>query len=411
METLLNAFFRIGDAMLSDDVSSIFAFSIFAVFSFAIIFVNTKNEKRQRLIEIAPQTLTTLGILGTFTGIFLGLLDFDINRQNSVENLLEGLKVAFGSSILGLATGITLRILTPFISKRSISNEVGAAEIIDELKEIGKSLNGDGENSLASELQKLRAQTYDLSITNKEGFISLGTKFDEFSEKMSEAFSKAIIEELNNVIRDFNNKLTEQFGDNFKQLNLAVARLVDWQENYKNQMDALKTSLDSSLSAVEQSEKSLQHIVQSTEEIPNTLSSMPAIYERFKVEFNGLEGALAGFAEMRDKAQGAFPEIEKNILSVTENFRKSSEEQGRLQQEMLDGLQRSFNETVGNANNAMTDSIGKLDKAIQEEIQRVVSEMASNLSGITQQFVSDYQPLLDAHRRLIEIPNTGVASE
>ena len=39
---------------------------------------------------------------------------------------------------------------------------------------------------------------------------------------MSKAFSEAIIEELKSVIREFNEKISEQFGDNFKQLNLAV---------------------------------------------------------------------------------------------------------------------------------------------------------------------------------------------
>ena len=68
----------------------------------------------------------------------------------------------------------------------------------------------------------------------------------------------------------------------------------------------------------------------------------------------------------------------------------------------MEGLQRSFNETVANANNAMADAIGQLDKSIQEEIERVVNIMSTNLSGITQQFVSDYQPLLEAHKNLID---------
>ena len=57
-----------------------------------------------------------------------------------------------------------------------------------------------------------------------------------FAELLSKSATTAVIEALKSVIQDFNNNLTEQFGDNFKQLNEAVYKLVIWQENYKGQM-------------------------------------------------------------------------------------------------------------------------------------------------------------------------------
>jgi ABC-type transporter Mla subunit MlaD len=41
------------------------------------------------------------------------------------------------------------------------------------------------------------------------------------------------------VVRDFNAKINEQFGDNFRQLNSAVERLVSWQVQYEKQLEAL----------------------------------------------------------------------------------------------------------------------------------------------------------------------------
>jgi len=41
---------------------------------------------------------------------------------------------------------------------------------------------------------------------------------------MAENNSKALIEALQEVIRDFNAKINEQFGENFKQLNEAVGK-------------------------------------------------------------------------------------------------------------------------------------------------------------------------------------------
>src|SRR5215831_4845570 len=53
----------------------------------------------QTIAHKAPAFLTTLGILGTFTGIAFGLLDFNTNDiQKSVPELIEGIKTAFWAS-------------------------------------------------------------------------------------------------------------------------------------------------------------------------------------------------------------------------------------------------------------------------------------------------------------------------
>ena len=62
----------------------------------------------------------------------------------------------------------------------------------------------------------------------------------------------------------------------------------------------------------------------------------------------------------------------------------------------------SFNEAVGQATQQMQQAIETLDESMQEEIGRIVTAMAENLSGITQQFVNDYEPLMQASRDLIE---------
>ncbi|WP_223823665.1 hypothetical protein [Candidatus Enterovibrio escicola] len=44
---------------------------------------------------------------------------------------------------------------------------------------------------------------------------------------MSESATEQVIEALKQVILDFNHNLTEQFSENFKQLNEADHKLVD----------------------------------------------------------------------------------------------------------------------------------------------------------------------------------------
>ena len=65
--------------------------------------------------QAAPGLMTSLGILGTFCGIFIALypLDFSPGKMNdSVEALLNGMRTAFVTSLLGIAASIIFRVLT-----------------------------------------------------------------------------------------------------------------------------------------------------------------------------------------------------------------------------------------------------------------------------------------------------------
>lgn len=58
---------------------------------------------KRSALRFSQSATTVLGILGTFIGIGLGLIEFDTNNiEQSVPPLLEGLKTAFLTSIFGI---------------------------------------------------------------------------------------------------------------------------------------------------------------------------------------------------------------------------------------------------------------------------------------------------------------------
>ena len=64
---------------------------------------------KRRLLENLPTFISTLGVIGTFLGITLGLLNFDTNDlDNSIPLLLESLKTAFFTSLAGMVGSIIL---------------------------------------------------------------------------------------------------------------------------------------------------------------------------------------------------------------------------------------------------------------------------------------------------------------
>ena len=71
----------------------------------------------------------------------------------------------------------------------------------------------------------------------------LGGKMGSFSEDLSAGLSQEIFKALGEIIADFNQNLTDQFGDNFKKLNESVDNMIQWQENYKEIVVKMEDSL------------------------------------------------------------------------------------------------------------------------------------------------------------------------
>jgi hypothetical protein len=172
------------------------------------------------VVANGPTILTTTGIFATFFGIALGLAHFDAaNIQASVPALLSGLKTAFWASVVGVFSALTIKLREQIIGVSykgtSVSpNDVTAADIHNQLVEIHRGLVGSEDGSLISQLKLSRQDTNDRLDELKRAQI-------EALSKLSDMGSRALVEALRNVIQDFNQKISEQFGENFKELNVV----------------------------------------------------------------------------------------------------------------------------------------------------------------------------------------------
>ncbi|OAD20090.1 membrane protein containing DUF1566 [Candidatus Thiomargarita nelsonii] len=83
----------------------------FGGFMLFVALIDVVSFFRDRHIN-CKSIIINIGVLGTFVGIVLGLLDFDTqNITKSVPPLLEGLKLAFLTSILGLGLSVFLSVI------------------------------------------------------------------------------------------------------------------------------------------------------------------------------------------------------------------------------------------------------------------------------------------------------------
>lgn len=381
--------------LFEDHVSQTITILIFIAFFVGMV-CHALNIQ-QRFKEYIPAFMTALGILGTFIGIVYGLKDFDPeNIDDSIPSLLNGLKTAFNTSIVGMGGTILFKLLTSFKVRKDKVEEIPededlAPEILktmkdqsDKFEKLILAIGSDGDNSLLSQTRLLRADLNDKSTTSllefKDFRKELSKQLDTFIEKMSHAASDQIIEALKNVITDFNNKLTEQFGENFKQLNEAVGKLVEWQKEYREHLVELESRYKAAVELLEQSKDAMVTIADTTQAIPKTMNNLDKLLTAQQVQIDDMDHHMETMAQTREKAVQAVPEIQKCVTTMTEELKSSI----NTVSEDIDSAVKNFSEHAKSS----SESLKTFVKDASDKLVKTVSEATNNMETASEKTTS-----------------------
>ena len=386
-------------------------------------------------VQHGPEILTTLGIFGCFSGIALALLNFEATKiTESVPLLLDGVKTAFWASVLGVGGALLIKARqvfgkNTFPSAEGEPKSASLEDVVHSLNALRKSISADNDSSLMSQLKLLRSEQNDASK-------ALRASLDDFAHKVSELGSRALIEALEQVIRDFNTQLNEQFGENFKQLNAAVEKLVIWQQQYKEELDKLgqvqaqaaddlKKSSDAFTVAADRSEAYTTSAVKLTE----LLQSFAAQYELMRTSQESLAGVLGemkavepGFSEklkdltmafktgtdtMTEEVQTQIKSLTSQMQTLTNEFSTSTKNQidgfGELLKESIPKLQQGVNAEITATNKQLAENFKTLDQNLEKELEKALITMGQQLASLSEKFVRDYTPLTDRLREIVNI--------
>jgi len=269
--------------------SLIIGWTIFSIYY--IYRVWTQKIVINYVYESIPTVFTTLGVLGTFVGIYFGLQNFDVDKiTESIPPLLEGMKTAFSTSIWGIVLslifgkasqivlhGVELKsppkptdelaalqeitlllkegnknsndnflvlnksligetddsVSTQIIKLRNQFTEFGNKQDIQNktLEKVQLALGGDEETSLLTQIQKLRAEQNEYSKDNKKNIdwiIESMNKNNELIRQKFDEFSELLAKNNTEALVEVMKNATEQFN---AQMSALIEKLV--QENFK----------------------------------------------------------------------------------------------------------------------------------------------------------------------------------
>lgn len=360
-----------------------------------------------------PEILTTMGIFGCFVGIALALLNFDPKDvTNSVPELLNGVKTAFWASVCGVAGALAIKLRQRFGAApvQSSGDEQKTASIEDVVTAISllrKSIAGENDSSLISQIKLMRQEQND----NASG---LRKSLDEFADKVSELGSKALIEALQKVISDFNAQLNEQFGENFKQLNMAVEKLVIWQQQYKDELDKLQVHQKQSADNLKISADSFATVVEKAGAYTETAQKLSTLLEDFKSQYSLMSQSQESLAKVLIEMKAVEPSFTEKFEDLIETFKKSTttladenKKQIQVFGEMLNktipDIQNKVNEQIANTNEQLKKNFDTLDKNLEVELEKALVGLGQQLASLSEKFVQDYAPLTERLREIVNM--------
>lgn len=428
--------------LLLSPLNMIFIGAMLLLF-FISLYTIFKNPKK---IDVLPSVIAATGIIGTFSGIFFGLLDFDTNNlEGSIPILLNGMKTAFVTSLVGLILSNILKMLKACkknrmgksiedtsleriaslmesmkssIDSMKESQESSTAINKNSMEKLVASLVGDDETTLTTQMKMLRVDMIDAQKNAQkrlnEGLESMGNnlenlvetnkaisneikigndtlieEFRNFAKYMAENNMKAFTEAIQGCIKDLNNQLQEQFGENFKELNKAVIKLLEWQEHYKETIEKTNINQQELYKGMEKSKELVQLIMEKTNgivDVANRLGDKITTFDTqektlnnsikvlSKTSLNALE-LLPNLDEYIDKSNKKTRELLTDISKTHESLNQRLEKRVALIYDNVENLMLKNTEKIDESRNDLYNLTKNTTKSIANQQQEVVNSI------------------------------------
>jgi hypothetical protein len=360
-----------------------------------------------RFEHSTPSELTTVGILGTFSGIAVGLFPFLLSTggdiSKNIPGLINGIAVATICSICGMFLALLSKRAQRKVrlaqKNHTEKRHEGAtadtlAELLTQLLEQSRLQN---ENMIALRNSIATSDEEAVTLVLKNGNTAillmqerLQKSFDSFAAKMVHDNSESLVTALQEVIRDFNTKITDQFGDNFKHLNLAVGQLLEWQENYRVHITALQGQIDQCVNSAQHSSVALSEIADKSQSVVDAARRLEQLLVSYDSHQAKLSQSLDSFGALSREASEAFPIIEGNLKQLTQEFSNA-----------VIASTSEIQETVTKTSRLLEEQVTKLDEALQDELTKSLGSLGNQLTSLSSKFVTDYTPLTAQLEKLV----------
>ena len=213
----------------------------------------------KRILEMIPDIFTSLGILGTFIGLVWGLKNFEPSSYetmtHSVSSLVAGIKVAFLTSIYGIAFAIIYTSgmksvfsdmnekLQAFLEKFHIYVLPTAENESRNLMVASQKLQVKAMKQMAEQLSAEMAQSFEKAIN------PTFQKMNESLDVLTESVTSCQQDVMQEILRSFLREMNGSFKLQFKDFNDALAQLKKAQKENTDYTTSLYHTMSDQLNS------------------------------------------------------------------------------------------------------------------------------------------------------------------
>ncbi|MFN6033201.1 MAG: hypothetical protein ACK48B_03950, partial [Dolichospermum sp.] len=325
------------------------------------------NESTRSNLRFIGTLCTAIGVLGTFYGIQAGIADIPLGSLNktdalmeAVGTLLEGMKTAFSTSLMGLGCGSLFTIFLFFtdsikqsqhdklrksLHRITFTKKDGRDDAVNSLKEIAASFrNFDVEaNSRASQALERVAQNLDARIIGTEVGNAVSVQLDRTIEtRLTPVFnniadSQKTLTEISTVQRNVLENLIIEMKN---QLIIPLVDRLDQSATLTQQASAAVTKLNNELGGI--SEKLADSIVtiqqfqqETLGELNNFASSLQSTLHDFQRDTTNVlqetgvsitkavETSITGMESQREAFQESAAQAANTFRGIREDLEQS----------------------------------------------------------------------------------------
>ena len=312
-----------------------------------------KLVENRRVVEYFPTFISTLGVLGTFFGITMGLMAFDTtDLDKSIPGLLDGLKTAFFTSLAGM---IGSMILSAFIGRKQDEKEGGISDINQAAGTICQAVKQMSDLN-KSTIEKLASQMEEQEKDRKAFYSTMGSVME--SVKKTQA---SISESLLSINKSQSAVESEMHSVviNQRSQNEALFEATGSMINSIGRLEENSTTQTSHLAATQ---KSIVEIAEFTHHIPDLVDLV--------------EGTVGTQEEINTQVQKLKNNLDGEVLQIEESMNKTNQLLERKFDEFTELLKKSNTEALVEVIDLVEGMVGT-----QEEINAQVQKLKNILDG------------------------------
>jgi ABC-type transporter Mla subunit MlaD len=266
-----------------------------------------------------------------------------------------------------------------------------------------------------------------MRVESQQHSVNLIDAMGRYQTQMVEANTKALIDALGAVMRDFNTKIDEQYGDNFKRLNESVGKMLEWQKEYKQQLVDLADNQKIIGHSMKDASAAFENMVKHAEAFNGISESLGDMLQGMDSQRGVLDQHLSGLAKLVSEAGVGLPQLEERITFLTTGMGEALMQYNDRMENMLEKTTTSMDNTTKNLTHTLQTSysdafaqldnkiiqtltqtdkqIAKLDAGLEQELNRSLKTMGEQLSALSEKFVQDYSPLTERLHDLVNLAN------